>query len=184
MNAKPITKSDYQEAAYAKQKISPVITELKKIDERAISGNSYTAKTISRAVLALEAHVKDADKLFAQVEADFQAAGGKDLVGKVASRVLAIPAEINLRQRTSELLLEAHDHRLSELKDSGFSEKQTAAIEPYPEQELADHAAAIESLKAEQSKLNQFLESAPVYELWHLDGTQFEGGLEKEEVAQ
>ncbi|MEI8573571.1 hypothetical protein U737_19040 [Methylomonas sp. LW13] len=183
MKTKTITKTDFLEAAHAKQTILPAIRELKRIGNREISNNSYTAKVIGRAVSCLEAHIKDADRVFKKAADDFEAAGGNELLKRVAGRTLAIPGEITLRQRTAELLRQAHDYRVGELKHSGFSEKQIATIEPYPAEELAGHAEAVEALKIEQSKLNQFLESAPVYEMHHLAGTQFDGGLNQVEAA-
>lgn len=183
MSAKPITKADFTEAVYSKQTILPAIAALKKIDARALAGNNYSAKKTSQAVSVLEMHIKDADKLFAQVEADFQAVGGTELVGQVARRMSAISGEINLIERTAELLRQGHDHRVNELKNAGFIQDKINQIEPFPAQELADHAANIEALKIEQAKLHAFIATAPVYELHHLAGTQFEGGLNQVEAA-
>jgi len=183
MKTKTITKTDFLEAARAKQTILPAIRELKRIGNREISNNSYTAKVIGRAVSCLEAHIKDADRVFKKAADDFEAAGGNELLKRVAGRTLAIPGEIVLHERTAELLRQAYDHKVNSLKTDGFSQTQINQIVPDPKQELADHAAAIEALKIEQSKLNQFLESAPAYELWHLDGTSFEGGLNQVEAA-
>ncbi|CAD6879961.1 hypothetical protein [Methylomonas albis] len=183
MSTKTITKADYTEAVYSKQIILPAIAALKAVDSRALAGNSYSAKKISQAVSVLEMHLKDCEKLFAQVEADWQAAGGTELLGIVARRIAAISGEISLNERTAEHLRQGHDYRVSELKHSGFSEKQIATIEPYPAQELADHAATVEALKAEQEKLHAFVASAPVYEMHHLNTTQFEDGLRKAEIA-
>ncbi|WKJ91344.1 hypothetical protein QZJ86_04235 [Methylomonas montana] len=180
MKTKTITKTDFLEAAHAKQTILPAIRELKRIGNREISNNSYTAKVIGRAVSCLEAHIKDADRVFKKAADDFEAAGGNELLKRVAGRTLAIPGEITLHERTAELLRQAHDYRLKELKNSGFSEKQIATIEPFPAEELAGHAEAIEALEIEQSKLNQFLESAPAHELTYLSGTSFEACLQME----
>lgn len=183
MSAKTITKADYTEAVYSKQIILPAIAALKAVDSRALAGNSYSAKKISQAVSVLEMHLKDCEKFFAQVEANFLVVGGQAFVGKVASRLLAIDGEINLLKRTSELLIDGHNHKVNSLKHDGFSQFQIDQIEPYPAQQLADHDANIEALKAEQEKLHAFVASAPVYELWHLVGTQFEGGLIQVEAA-
>ncbi|WP_133120638.1 hypothetical protein [Methylomonas sp. Kb3] len=170
-------------AVRAKEIILPAVVELQKIDSAALAGNSYTAKTISRAVSALQMHLKDADKLFAQVETNFQSAGGNELLGQVARRMSAITGEINLIWRTMELLRQAHDHKVNSLRNDGFTQAQIDQIEPDPQQQLADHAAAIKALQAEQEKLHAFVATAPAYELHHLAGTSFEGGLNQLEVA-
>ncbi|MDX8128004.1 hypothetical protein QLH52_11980 [Methylomonas sp. OY6] len=183
MNAKTITKTDFLAAVHTKQAILPAISALRKIDSRVLAGNSYSAKKISQAVSVLEMHIKDCDKLFAQAEADLQAVGGQAFVGRVASRLLAIDGEVNLHSRSAELLIQGHNHKVNSLKHDGFTQSQIDQIEPHPQQQLDDHAAAIEALKAEKEKLHAFLSSAPVYEMHHLVGTSYGGGLNQAEVA-
>jgi hypothetical protein len=50
MKTKTITKNDFLEAVNSKQAILPAISALKKVDDRALSGNSYTANRAKQPV--------------------------------------------------------------------------------------------------------------------------------------
>lgn len=183
MKTKSVSKADFVEAVFIKQNLLPAIAALKKIDARALAGNSYTAKTISRAVSAMEAHIKDAERLIFQSDADFQVAGGMVLLNKISTRMFSIDGEITFHKRHSELAIEAHTFKVNSLKNDGFDKVQIDQIEPFPGQEVDGHAAAIEALRSEKANLESFIASSPAFELEYLIGTPFEGGLSQGEAA-
>jgi len=155
---------------HVKAKLSPLITALKEIDGESVGYDTETFEAAAALLVRCERTLAAIDTPENNQNDD----PIKAIPAQVALRALGLVVQIEAENRLGQAVLDKYQTDLTELKFNGATLTQVRALEAEAKAQSEAHRLKVIELQAKKAHLDEFLSTAPNYDLTLLSGTEFD----------
>ncbi|AEG02709.1 hypothetical protein [Methylomonas methanica] len=173
-HATAITKKRFEAAIYSRERLSPAVDSLAKIDVRSLNvfdgGNrliDQVTDCLSLLQDALAISVAIVEKGQKQYDDRDQA-----LLSAASSRYMQIDGDIEATKHQQESLIDTYKQKIEELIKRQFSQAEIDSIVVNPDEEISALDVVVDELRNEKLKIQKYLADAPLYDAAYLVGTR------------
>ncbi|WP_367155634.1 hypothetical protein [Methylomonas sp. HYX-M1] len=154
---------------HVKAKLTPLIAALREIDGESVSYNPEAFESAAALLVRCERTLAAIDNPNSGPANDPL----KDLPAKVALRALGLTIQIEAENRLGQTVLDQYQRDLTDLKLNGATLSQVRELEAEAKAKSEAHRLNVVELQAKKAHLDEFLATAPDYDLSLLSGTEF-----------
>jgi len=164
-----INKTDMRNAHNAKQLLTPAIEALQKINVQSVGSAEAHEQIISFSTW-LKGFASEADAVIRQGSLQYEKRP-QELIDAACMRLHRLPDEILLREKNTQLVNDAYEAQVFDLKHKGFTSVQISNIVDDPTPEIERNKNEIIELNNERESILAFLADTPAFNIELLKNT-------------